>query len=184
MVFPAHVLTVLIAAPSDTTDECQAVETSLAGWNAARARREQVILLPWRYTSHAVPVLGGSPQGIINRQAVDRADIVIALFDSRLGQATDDALSGTVEEIDRARAAGKPVHVYFSQENIPRDADLRQLRALQGFRSTLEKEGLVGEYANPDDVGYQVRQAIEHDIGGVTIKAPSESAVDHAVGAG
>lgn len=176
MVFPAHVLTVLIAAPSDTADECRAVETSLAGWNASRARREQVILLPWRFTSHAVPVLGASPQSIINSQAVDQADIVIALFDSRLGQATDEALSGTAEEIERSRAAGKPVHVYFSREDIARDADLGQLRALQGFRSTLEKQGLIGEYASPDDVGFQVRQAIEHDVTELALANPAPPA--------
>lgn len=173
MVFAAHVLTVLIAAPSDTSNECRAVESSLSEWNAARARREQIILLPWRYTSHAVPVLGGNPQSIINSQAVDRADIVIALFDSRLGQATEHALSGTVKEIERARAAGKPVHVYFSREDIPRNADLDQLGALKAFRTRLQQEGLVGEYANPEDVGYQVRQAIEHDITELALTDPA-----------
>jgi hypothetical protein len=85
MPFDAHVLRVLIASPGDTKEERDAVERSLHGWNAARAEREQVILLPARWETDAVPRLGGSGQGIINDQLVDRADIIIALFDSRLG---------------------------------------------------------------------------------------------------
>jgi hypothetical protein len=131
MAFDAHVLKVLIASPGDTTEERDAVTRSLHGWNAARAEREQVILLPTRWETDAVPRLGASGQGVINEQLVDKADIVIALFDTRLGMATEAAVSGTAEEIERAHAAGKPVHVYFSDEPIPRGADLRQVEALE-----------------------------------------------------
>src|SRR3954451_10560342 len=101
MAFDAHVLRVLIASPGDTTEERDAVERSLHGWNASRAEREQVILLPARWETDAVPRLGGSGQSVINEQLVDRADIIIALFDSRLGRATEQAVSGTAEEIQR-----------------------------------------------------------------------------------
>lgn len=171
--FVAHVLVVLLAAPGDTAPECEQVEGSLASWNVARGRREQTVLMPWRWTKHAVPSLDGPPQSVINSQAVDQADIVIAIFDARLGQQTPDALSGTVEEIDRAQQAHKPVHVYFSREDIPRSADLDQLRALQSFRADLERRGLVGEYADPQDLGYQVRQAIELDIDQLGLSTPT-----------
>jgi hypothetical protein len=129
MPFDAHVLKVLIASPSDTGSERDAAERALHGWNADRAEREQVILLPRRW-ENAVPRLGGSGQGVINQQMVDDADIVLAVFDARLGQATPAAVSGTAEEIQRAHEAGVPVHVWFSDEPIPRDADLEQVRAL------------------------------------------------------
>lgn len=102
MAFDAHVLKVLIASPGDTSDERDAVVESLHGWNAARGEPENVVLLPRRWETDAVPHLGGSGQSVINSQLVDDADIIIALFDSRLGQATDDAVSGTAEEIQRA----------------------------------------------------------------------------------
>ena len=70
-----------------------------------------------------MPVLGGPPQSVINAQAVGRADVVVAFFDSRLGTETPEAVSGTAEEIKRAHAAGKPIHVYFSTEDIPSSAD-------------------------------------------------------------
>jgi hypothetical protein len=63
--------------------------------------------------------VGNRPQAIINAQAVDRADIVVAFFDSRLGTSTGVDVSGTAEEINRAVDMGKPVHVYFSDEPLP-----------------------------------------------------------------
>lgn len=90
------------------------VKQALSGWNGDRAESAEVILLPRDWRSDAIPRVGvGSGQGVINEQLADGADIVIALFDSRLGQATADAVSGTAEEIQRAIEAGKHVHVWF-----------------------------------------------------------------------
>lgn len=183
MPFEAHVLKVLIASPGDTTDERNAVERALHGWNAARAEREGVILLPRRYESDTVPLLGKSGQGVVNDQLVDNADIVVALFDSRLGKATQDAVSGTAEEIERANAAGVPVHVYFSDEPLPRDVDEKQLAALRKFKARLEPQGFIGSYADPEDLGFQVRNAIEHDLtllalGAIAPRRPTEEHAD------
>ena len=183
MTFDAHVLKVLIASPGDTADERDAVERALHAWNGDRAEREQVILLPRRWETNAVPRLGGSAQSVINEQLVDSADVVLAIFDSRLGMATAEAVSGTAEEIKRADEAGKPVHVWFSEEPIPRDADLGQVEALRQFKATLEPLGLLGAYTSPEDLSFKVRQAIESDVlrlglGAVRRHAPAE---DHAV---
>ncbi len=93
---------------------------------------------------------------MINDQLVEAADIVIALIDSRLGQATADAVAGTAAEIQDATSAGKHVHVWFSNEPVSRDADLNQLAALKNFRVDLERQGLLGEYDNPPDLAYKV----------------------------
>lgn len=164
MTFDAHVLKVLIASPGDTREEREAVERALHAWNADRAEREEVVLLPHRWETSAVPRLGGSGQSVINEQLVDRSDIVIALFDSRLGMATEAAVSGTAEEIQRSHDAGKPVHVWFSEEPIPRGADLEQVKAVEEFQHALKPLGLLGTYASPDDLAYKVRQAIESDL--------------------
>ncbi len=183
MSFDAHVLKVLIASPGDTVEERNAVERALHEWNGDRAEREQVILLPRRWELHAVPRLGGSGQSIINEQLVDKADIVLALFDARLGMSTDDAVSGTASEIQRSHDAGKPVHVWFSDEPIPRDADLEQVRALRESKEKLTPLGLLGTYSSPGDLAYKVRQAVEDDLnqlnlGAVQKRTPAE---DHAV---
>jgi len=182
--FEAFVLKILISSPGDTSDEVAAVKDSLHGWNGSRAESAQVILLPRYWRSDAVPRFGaGGGQGVINEQLVDDADIVIALFDSRLGQATAAAVSGTAEEIQRAVAAGKHVHVWFSNEPIGRDADLEQLTALRNFRADLEQQGLLGQYDNPADLGYKVRNAVEDDVTQMGLGSPTlrRTGAEHAM---
>jgi hypothetical protein len=157
-------VTVLIASPSDAAVERGTVRDQLSDWNINRGRRDGVALLPWLWERHAVAVLGDRPQALINAQAVDQADVVVAFFDSRLGTHTGVDVSGTAEEISRARELGKPVHVYFSTEALPRDIDPGQIAALNEFKSELEKQGLLGEYADPSDLSGQIVRAVEHDI--------------------
>jgi hypothetical protein len=183
MAFDAHVLKVLIASPGDTREERDAVESALHAWNADRSTREQVVLLPRRWETNAIPRLGSSGQSVINEQLVDDADIVLALFDSRLGMATSATVSGTAEEILRSHRAGKPVHIWFSEEPIPRDADLDQIQALNEFKDTLQPLGLLGSYASPNDLAFKVRQAIESDLDRLNLR-PVEHRMpkqDHAI---
>ncbi|MDK8236494.1 DUF4062 domain-containing protein, partial [Lactobacillus jensenii] len=79
-----------------------AVEKAVHEWNQANAQNKQVVLQPWRWETSSVPQLGGHPQSFINMQGVEGSDIVIALFGGRLGSPTPEAVSGTVEEIERA----------------------------------------------------------------------------------
>ena len=164
--FRATVLKVLIATPGDTVEEVAAIMQSLHTWNGRRAEAEGVILLPRHWKSDTVPLLNADGgQAVVNSQIVDDADIVIAVFDRRLGSATMGSVSGTAHEIERSSEAGKPVHVYFSDEPIERKAiDLQELARLNDFRAEMEAKGLVGVYVNPNDLGYQVREAIEHDV--------------------
>jgi hypothetical protein len=90
-------------------------------------------LAPWRWETHAIPELGGTAQDIIDRQAVETCDVVMAVFNARLGTATDDAVSGTAHEIIHGHRAGKPVHVYFSTQPFPRDTKPEKLQRLNNF---------------------------------------------------
>jgi len=163
MAFSAHVLRVMIASPGDTREERDAVERSLHGWNTSRAEREQVILLPARWETDAVPRLGGSGHSVINDQLVDRADVIIALFDSASARqprtqfpAPRKRSSGPTRQASRK--------MYFSQEPLPRDGDAKQLAALRKLQASLESQGLLGSYGNPEDLAFQVRSAVEHDL--------------------
>ncbi|SPM43352.1 hypothetical protein A3Q40_02655 [Mycobacterium numidiamassiliense] len=172
--FEAHVLEVLISTPGDTGAAVTAVKESLHRWNGSRAKSAQVILLPRDWKADAVPRLGtGTGQDVINKHLVDDADIVVGLFDSRLGQATAAAVSGTAEEIQRAIDAGKHVHVWFSNESIRRDADLEQLAALKKFRSELQAQGLLAEYDDLADLSRKVHTAIEDDVTQMGLRTPS-----------
>lgn len=164
MSFDAHVLKLLIASPGDTGRERDAIEQAIHDWNNARAEREQIMVAPWRWERHAIPELGGSAQAIIDRQAVDDCDVVLAVFNSRLGTATDDAVSGTAHEILRADSDGKPVHVWFSSEPLPRDITPDELKRLYDFKRQLEAGALLGSYTGVEDLQAKVRNALEHDL--------------------
>lgn len=160
--FPALVVRVLVASPGDTAMERAQIEQVIRDWNAARAVAAEVVLMPVMWETHAVPELGADAQAVINAQVGDSCDIVVAVFNNRLGTGTSRAISGTVEEIERAQGAGRPVHVWFSGAPIARDADLDQVAALRAFRDRLN--GLYGEYNDLPDLAFKVRQALERDI--------------------
>lgn len=164
MAFSATVLRVAIASPSDVPESRDAVERALHSWNEANSATKNVMLLPWRWETSSVPKLGKHPQVFVNEQGVDKADIVIALFGSRLETPTPEAISGTVEEIERSVEHGKHVHLYFSEAPHPNDVDVEQLSALRSFREEISERGLLATFANPSQLEHKVWQAIELDV--------------------
>jgi hypothetical protein len=56
------------------------------------------------------------------------------------------------------------VHVYFSDEPLPREVDPKQLEALNDFKSQLSSQGILGSYADPADLAGQVIAAVESDL--------------------
>lgn len=176
--FSATVFKVLIATPGDTSEEVAAITNNLQNWNGHRAEAQGTILLPRHWRSDTVPLLNtDGPQAVINAQIVDDADIVVAVFDSRLGQATLGAVSGTAYEIERTSTAGKPVHVYFSDEPVDRKAiNLEELGRLYEFRRHMESKGLVKVYEDPTALGYLVREAVEHDMTKLALAVTSSAA--------
>lgn len=177
MPFNAHVLQVLIASPSDTLEARDETEKSLHSWNSSRAKREQVILLPRRWESDSIPRMGGGDgQEVINSQLVDDSDIVIVIFNSKIGAATPRAISGTAEELERALKQGKHVHVYFSDALVPRDA-LESAKEVEQFKKSLQSQGLYGTYSDAADLGFQVRNAIEADLEAMNLASPTGRSV-------
>jgi len=173
--FAANVVRVLIASPSDTAELRDAVERALHEWNGDRAAAAEVVLLPRRWETNAVPELTGEDgQSVINRQLVDQADIVIGIFHAKLGQATPRYASGTAEELHEAKDAGKRVHVYFSSMPIDREhVNLEALATLEAFKKEIEKLGLYGSFDTPDSLRDQVRRAIESDIAALDLSPPA-----------
>jgi hypothetical protein len=173
MTYIAHVLSVMIASPSDLPEARDAVEEAILSWNVAHAFNRKIVLLPWRWEDNAVPTLGDRPQALINTQGVDQSDIVFALFGSRLGSPTGDAISGTVEEIERAEKLGKHVHLYFSNGQLPNNVDVGQLTAVRQFKQAMQQKGILGEFSTPSELNYEVWKAIEYDLAKLELANPT-----------
>jgi hypothetical protein len=158
MPFSANVLQVLIASPSDTADERKLIRRLILDWSAEHARDTERVLLPVLWETDAVPEMGERPQAILNRQLVQKCDILIGTFWTRLGTPTGEEPSGTVEEIRGFMRDGRPVLLYFSDlPAAPSTVDTAQIEALRAFRRECESEGIV--------FGYDSLDALERLVG-------------------
>ncbi len=150
---------VLIASPSDVAEERAIVRKVIDRWNSNNALANKISLLALGWETHATPELdknGG--QAVINRQIVDNCDLLIAIFWFRLGTPTSEALSGTVEEINRAASQSKRCIVYFASEKRgkPQFYDEEQYRKLQQYKQELQKAGLTSTYDTIESFEQQV----------------------------
>jgi hypothetical protein len=99
------------------------------------------------WETHSTPEMGSRPQAIINRQLLDKCDLLVAVFWTRLGSPTEAAPSGTVEEMRKHIESGKPAMVYFSRKPVALDSvDIDQYRALKDFQEECKRTGLISTY--------------------------------------
>jgi hypothetical protein len=153
MGFQANVLKVMIASPGDVAVERSIVTEELYRWNNANAVSRELILQPVKWETHRSPQLGAHPQTILNERLLLDADIVVGIFGTRIGTATTDFISGSVEEIKRHVAAGKLAMLYFSHVPVnPNSIDQKQWAALQAFKEECKTGGLYAEYASHEEL--------------------------------
>lgn len=153
MGFQANVLKVMIASPGDVAAEREIVTQELYRWNNANAVSRELMLQPVKWETHSSPQMGAHPQAILNEHLLLDADIVVGLFGTRIGTATTDFISGSVEEIKRHVAAGKLAMLYFSHVPVdPNAIDPKQWVALQVFKEECKTGGLYAEYASQEQL--------------------------------
>lgn len=148
MSYQATVYNVMISAPGDVGAECQAARDVIHAWNAAHAAHENKVLLPLDWKRNTVPDAGMPAQKSINKQLVEKTDLLVAIFKHRLGTPTETAPSGSAEEIQEVISAGKPVLLYFSAEAIPQDKEGAQWDALKSFRASCAREKYFHTFAS------------------------------------
>lgn len=150
MAFPGTVLNVMIASPSDVARERVVARDAIWEWNAINAADRQLVLLPIGWETHSSPSMAKTAQATINSQVLQQADLLIAIFWTRLGTPTGEFSSGTVEEVERHIASGKPTMIYFSSAPVAPDSiEQTQYAALVEFRESLKQRGLVSFF---DDI--------------------------------
>lgn len=143
---------VAIASPSDVPEERIMIRKVIHDWNSAHSRAKRAILLPLGWETDVAPAMGGSAQGHISKQIIDDADLLIAVFWTRLGTPTDGAESGTVKEIKEFLAAGKLVMLYHNtQPALKSENDQAQFDALQEFVKWCQGNGKISQYVGIQD---------------------------------
>jgi hypothetical protein len=97
--YAATVLKVMIASPGDVAAERQSVREIVYQWNDVNSQDRALVLLPTAWETNAAPAMGSRAQEIINQQLLRDADLLIAMFWTRIGTSTGAAVSGTVEGV-------------------------------------------------------------------------------------
>lgn len=166
-------VTVMLAGPSDTAKDIDAVFGAIRNWNEQHARDQKVVFLPVHYMHNVVPVYaaGVDGQAVINEQITNDSDIVVSLFRHRLGTPTPrNTESASVEEIEIGDTNGS-AHVWFWNGDIPRDVLTDSARKderdrLEAFRRKFESaetpQGLYGTFDSNDQLRSLAEKALWH----------------------
>lgn len=137
----------MIASPGDVASERSIIRDVIYEWNAVHSRNRNIVLLPVGWESHSSPEMGERPQEIINNQILDKCDLLVGVFWTRIGTETGEYTSGTVEEIEKYIASGKPAMLYFSCQPVrPDSVDMEQYSKLKEFKKSCQSRGLYESY--------------------------------------
>lgn len=166
MSFQATVIQVMIASPGDVDQQRDILSGLFLEWNAIHSRRKRAILMPAKWETSSSPSMTDRAQAIINSEVLADSDLLVGVFGNRLGTPTGEAPSGTVEEIERHCALGKPAMLYFSAMDLPRNADLDQFKSLQAFREKCLSTGYCETYTSISDFTDKVRRHIALKVEG------------------
>lgn len=138
----------MIASPGDVENERQITKQVIHEWNSLHSENTGIILIPISWETHSSPEIGDRPQAIINKQVLKDTDLLIGIFWTRLGTPTDEASSGTVEEIKKHVKTGKPAMLYFSNNPAhPDSIDKDQYAKLKEFKKSMESRSLYHQYS-------------------------------------
>jgi len=150
--YNAKVFNVMIASPGDVASERSIVRDVVYEWNAVHSKSRNIVLLPIGWESHSSPEMGGSPQEIINNQILDKCDLLVGVFWTRIGTQTTEYVSGTVEEIEKHIKSEKPAMLYFSSQPVVMDTvDIDQIQELKKFKESCQSRSLYEGYDSHAD---------------------------------
>lgn len=152
---------VLLSRPGDADRDVEVAADAIEAVNRQHSRSTGIHfhLLDWKKDSYADS--GAEPQQLLNKQIVDDADIVLAIFRERMGTPTQRFDSGTEEEVMLALEAHKPVHIYFWQP--PQDyepADASQYERIESFKTRIADRVMYVTYATEQEL----RDRVTHDF--------------------
>ncbi len=152
MSYDTKVFNIMIASPGDVAAERSIVREVIYEWNAVHSFSRKIVLLPIGWESHSSPEMGVRPQELINKQVLDKCDLLVGVFWTRIGTPTNEYASGTIEEIEKHIDSGKPVMLYFSSQPVILDSvDLSQIQQLKDLKESCRTRGLYQEYDSHSD---------------------------------
>lgn len=159
--FQANCYNVMIVSPSDISEEREIAKDVFYRWNELNSRFHKIVFSVLGYDINAHADSGTHPQESLNHQLLKQADLIIAIFWTKLGTPTTEYSSGSVEEITKHIQEGKKVHIYFSNKIIdPRKVDAEQYKNLQNYKNEIRGKAFYKEFSTEEEF----RKILEDDI--------------------
>ncbi len=161
--FNTRVFNVMITSPSDVIIEKKIIHDCLYEWNDINAEAYHIVFRVLDYQKNAHPDSGVHPQESINKQLLQNADFVIAIFWTRIGSPTPGYQSGSIEEIVRHMANDKKAFIYFkekSTENLS-DIDYHQYEKVKQFQEDMKGNVLYCSFHSDEDFRDILRKDIQ-----------------------
>ena len=155
MSYPATVLEIMIASPSDTEEERQAAKNAIYEWNILHSKDKKIVLVPTGWDTHVAPTVGEHPQDIINHFVTKQCDMLISLFKYKLGTPTKKYDSGTVEEIDMVASKEKSVMLYFYNGEYPSSVvenQAEEIKRVSEFKKDIQDKAYYKTYTTTEDL--------------------------------
>ena len=144
--FIANTYTVFIASPIDVLEERNEAERLINKWNGINSDSNNIALLPLRWENNVAPGLEKDGQSIINEKLLDKTDLLVAIFWSRIGSPTARSKSATIEEIEYHIDKKKPAMVFFCTRKLKEGYDIKQYEEVKTLKAGYFSKGLVKEF--------------------------------------
>jgi len=150
--YNANVYQIMIGAPSDIIEEIQMACETINRWNTLNSEQYKIVLLPLHWSINSYPSAGNRPQHFLNQQLVEKSDLLICIFGTRIGTPTGKDISGTVEEFKEHVKVGKNVMMFFKNtaENVS-SLDPQQLQQLNEFKQSIKESVLWWDYQKAEN---------------------------------
>lgn len=165
----------MIGCPSDVTDEVEIAKDIIIEWSMINTDARGMALIPTHWKRNAYPIANNPPQKSINKQLVDKSDLLVCIFAAKIGSPTDTAESGSIEEIEEHVKAGKPVMLYFRTNIDIKSTTPDNLQKLCDFKSRMQKSNLYWEYTDEKDFADVFRRQLQQFLNDNWIKDAQEN---------
>ncbi|XSG76263.1 hypothetical protein ACP8Y2_04525 [Herpetosiphon llansteffanensis] len=163
---------IFLASPSDVASERRIVQKVVNDINKTIAK-DQNMIVEILSSERALPEYGVRGQASINRQIgnMKNIDLFIGILATRIGTKTPKAVSGTIEEFNRAKKhnakLGYPdIWIFFKEisDQIINNSDEYQIRELEKFKKSIQPKSLIKYYQNNKNFEDQLREWLSNWI--------------------
>ena len=168
-------LLIFLASAGDVPYERRAVQKVVDELNRTISSQKNILLQVVSWENDVFPGYGMDAQALINAQKAEMSQysLFVGIMWNRLGTPTPQAVSGTVEEFERAVTAyeqyGQPdIWFYFREAPAKLDTydQLEQRKKVLEFKKQVAANGLPSTYKSPSDFQNKFRMQMTQWVNG------------------